>query len=79
MGIKYCEALKLNYAPRIELREIYGLLVYLMLIKQAVRQKCSQILQESIELHFNKAVSHHICNCTKKDAITGVLQCIYLF
>ena len=39
MTIKYCEALKLNYAPRIELREIYGLLVYLMLIKQAVRQK----------------------------------------
>ena len=24
--------------------------------------------------HFNKAVSPHICNCTKKDAITGVFQ-----
>ena len=35
--LKKKNALKLSYAPRIELRAIYGLLVYLMPTKQVVR------------------------------------------
>ena len=95
MRIKYCEASKLNQAPRIELKEIYSSLVYLLLIKQAIRQKA--VTQQSslkimfckthkfhkkasgMESHFNKAVIPHICNCTKKDVITGVFQCIYTY
>ena len=83
MRIKYCEASKLNQAPRIELKEIYSLLVYLLLIKQAIRQKA--VTQQSslkimfckthkfhkkasgMESHFNKAVSPRTINCTKKD------------
>ena len=43
--------------------------------------KTSQIPQESISdgATFNKPVSPHACNCNKKDAITGVFQCIYNF
>ena len=48
MRIKYCEALKLNYAPKIELREIYGLLVYLLLIKQVIHQKYCRNKSEAV-------------------------------
>ena len=59
MKIKYREASKLNEAPRIELREIYGLLVYLLLIKQAILQKHSRKLdavtqQSSLKIMFCK-------------------------